>query len=156
MLAKRQHPQIEVVGLDPDPKALEVAIRKSDKAGAAIHFDRGFADDLSYPDESFDRVVSSFMFHHLTRAEKLDTLREVRRVLRHGGSLHLLDFGPPKSRYSSLLTRLLHNDEHVRDNIEGRIPSLMSDSGLAEPSEVAHRSTAFGPISYYRAVRPAN
>ncbi len=154
ILAQRLYPQAEVVGIDPDPKALSIAKRKSEKSGVAVHFDRGFADELPYPPASFDRVFSSFMFHHLTRDEKLGTLRDVGRVLRPGGSLHLLDFGRPRSRYSSVLARLLHRGQHLRDNIEGRIPSLMSESGFAESAEVTHRSTVFGTISSYRAVQP--
>ncbi len=106
------------------------------------------------PAASFDRVLSSFMFHHLTRDEKLGTLRDVSRVLRPGGSLHLMDFGRPRGRYSSVLARLLHRGQHLLDNIEGRIPSFMSESGLAESAEVAHRATVFGTISYYRAIKP--
>jgi ubiquinone/menaquinone biosynthesis C-methylase UbiE len=154
ILVQRSCPEAAVVGLDPDPKALEIAKRKSEEAGFSIHFDRGFADELPYAPASFDRVTCSFMFHHLTRDEKLDTLRDAHRVLRPGGSLHILDFGPPRSRYSSVVTRLLHRGQHLRDNVGGRIPSLMARSGLAESSEVAHRSTAFGTISYWRAIRP--
>ncbi|MHC4066998.1 MAG: class I SAM-dependent methyltransferase, partial [Planctomycetota bacterium] len=88
VLLKRLHPGADVHGLDPDPKALAIAGRKSEKAGMAVEFDRGFSDELPYPESSFDRVFSSFMFHHLTRDEKLATLRDIRRVLRPGGSLH--------------------------------------------------------------------
>ena len=153
ILVGRLHPQSEVVGLDPDPKALVVAKRKSEEAGVAVHLNRGFADELPYPPGSFDRVLSSFMLHHLTREEKLGTLREVHQVLRPGGWLCILDFGPPSSWYSSAITHLLHRGPHLRDNIEGHIPSLVSDSGFAESSELAHRSTAFGTVSYYRAIR---
>jgi len=154
ILLQQLHPQAEVVGLDPDLKALAIAKTKSEKAGVAINFVRGFADEIPYPPESFDRVLSSFMFHHLTPDEKLGTLRDVSRVLRPGGSLHLLDFGRPRSPYSSLLARLLHRGQNLRDNIEGRIPSLMRESGLAESAEVAHRSTVFGTVSCYRAIQP--
>ncbi len=154
ILVQRLHPQAEVVGLDPDPKALAIAKQKSEKAGVAINFVRGFADEIPYPPASFDRVLSSFMFHHLTRDEKLGALRDVSRVLRPGGSLHLLDFGRPRSRYSSILARLLHRGQHLRDNIEGRIPSFMSESGFAESAEVSHQSTVFGTISCYRAIQP--
>jgi ubiquinone/menaquinone biosynthesis C-methylase UbiE len=155
ILLKQVYPGVEVVGLDPDPKALAIARRKAAKAAVALELERGFSDELPYPDGSFDRVLSSFMFHHLTRAEKLATLAEIRRVLRPGGSLHLLDFGPPRGRLSAWIGRLLHHGQHTRDNLEGRIPSMMGDSGLEQPEEIAHRATLFGSVSYYRAVRTA-
>jgi SAM-dependent methyltransferase len=49
LLLKRMHPQLEVVGLDPDPKALARARRKARGAGLALQLDRGFADQLPYP-----------------------------------------------------------------------------------------------------------
>ena len=151
---KRLHPQARVVGLDPDSKALAIAQRKAQRAEVAIQFDRGFSDGLPYPSASFDRVFSSFMLHHLTREEKLATLHEVQRVLKPSGSLHVLDFGKPRGHVGSVLARLLHRGQHLRDNIEGRIPTLMSDAGFAHPEEVAHRATIVGSISYYRSVKP--
>jgi len=62
---KRLHPDVEVVGLDPDPKALARAKRKAIRASVGIQFDPGFADELPYQEASFDRVFSCFMFHHL-------------------------------------------------------------------------------------------
>src|SRR5262245_18155400 len=85
---KRRYPDATVVGLDPDPKALARADRKAARAGVAIDLDQGFADALPYPESSFERVFSSFMFHHLQGDEKPNTLREVRRVLAPHGSLH--------------------------------------------------------------------
>jgi len=93
ILAKQLFPEVDVVGLDPDPKALARAERKARRAGVDVTFERGFADALNHPEASFDRVFSSFMFHHLQRREKEATLRDVRRVLKPGGSLHLVDFG---------------------------------------------------------------
>ncbi len=152
VLIKRQHPQAEVVGLDPDPKALAIARRKAVRAGLGIAFDQGFGDRLPYADASFDRVFSSLMFHHLKPDEKSAMLREIRRVLSPGGSLHLLDFGPPRSTVARLLGHLLHHAEHLHDNLEGRIPSLMAEAGLVHPEELAHRNTTVGSMPSYRAL----
>jgi ubiquinone/menaquinone biosynthesis C-methylase UbiE len=85
-------PTVDVVALDPDPRALKRCRSKAIRAGVTIQFDEGFADALPYSDASFDRVFSSLMFHHLPQETKLPTLLEVHRVLKPGGSLHLLDF----------------------------------------------------------------
>jgi ubiquinone/menaquinone biosynthesis C-methylase UbiE len=84
---RKCHPEVEVVALDPDPKALAKARRKSELCGVSIQLDRGFADALPYPAGYFDLVFSSYMFHHLGQEEKRGMLRDVARVLRPGGSL---------------------------------------------------------------------
>ena len=57
-LIKRTHPGVQVVGLDPDPKALARAKRKSVKENLEIRFDQGFSDELPYPNKIFDCVHS--------------------------------------------------------------------------------------------------
>src|SRR5262245_62162845 len=84
LLAKRLHPRAEVVGLDPDPKALARARRKAEERALSVRFDCGFSEELPYAEASFDRVLSAFMLHHLALEAKEKTLREVRRVLRGG------------------------------------------------------------------------
>ncbi len=151
VLIKRLHPDVEVVGLDPDPKALARGRRKAERAAVSVEFDRGFSDELSYPDASFDRVLSSFMFHHLQPGEREKTLREVRRVLKPGGFLHLLDFGGPASPPHGFLARLLHVSHRLRDNFEGRILTLMRQAGLLDPREVSHRAMLVGQVAHYQA-----
>jgi SAM-dependent methyltransferase len=99
------------------PSRLSRAARKARRLGARIQLDRGVSDAPDYPEASFDRVLSSFMFHHLERGEKARTLDEIQRVLKPGRSLHLLDFGGPVSpRHRRGLHshhRLADNDEHT-------------------------------------------
>jgi ubiquinone/menaquinone biosynthesis C-methylase UbiE len=87
----KRHPKAELFGLDPDPKALVRARRKARRAGVTVRLNRGFAQELPYPDGSFDRVFSSLMLHHLDSASKDELLAEVRRVLRPDGLLVLAD-----------------------------------------------------------------
>jgi ubiquinone/menaquinone biosynthesis C-methylase UbiE len=155
ILAKRLHPRTEVVGLDPDPKALARARRKAGRRGLPVQLDRGFAQELPYPDASFDRVLSAFMLHHLGVDEKEKALREVRRVLKPGGSLHLLDFGGAKARSDGFMACLSHRNERLRDNFGDRVPTLMREGGFTDPTEVAHRVTRLmGRVTYYRAIAP--
>jgi len=74
-----------VVGLDPDPDMIAQADAKLRAAGVAAELARGWAQELPFPDRSFDVVVSSLMFHHLDGATKRAALREWRRVLTPGG-----------------------------------------------------------------------
>ena len=154
ILVKALYPAVEVVGLDPDPRALERARRKADRQQVSVQLDRGFSDRLPYAEESFDRVLSALMFHHLERDEKKQTLYEVRRVLRAGGSLHVLDFGGAHDRSDGFLAQLLHRSEHARDNSRDTILTLMREAGFADPGEVTHRRTIFGRIFYFHASQP--
>jgi ubiquinone/menaquinone biosynthesis C-methylase UbiE len=147
VLVKRLHPAADVIGLDPDPKALARARRKAEAERLAVRLDRGFSDALPYADGSFDRVLSALMLHHLAIDEKAKTLGEVRRVLRHGGVFHALDFGGAEHG-SGLLAHLCHR-AHLED--QHRMPDLMRAAGFTEVAEHAQRATILGRLFYWRA-----
>ena len=144
---QRMHPDAEVVGLDPDPLALERARRKAERAGRPVRWDRGTAGELPYPDESVDRVLSALMFHHLDETEKGRMLAEVRRVLRPGGQLHLVDFG---GHHGGLVGRWVHRNEHLRANVGDGIPNRMRAAGLADVRTAGRGRLG---VTYYRAGR---
>lgn len=155
---KQLYPDADVVGLDPDPKALARARRKATRASVSVQFDQGFADTLPYPDASIDCVLSSFMFHHLQGNEKEGMLREVRRVLRPGGTLNLLDFDGPDAGANGFLMRLPPLRHHLRDNSEGRILGLMRQTGFAGAKKIRQATMLFGGLrlNYYQAAVPAS
>ncbi len=154
LTAKRAQPGIEIVGIDPDAKALARARGKAERAGLAIEFQEGFGDALPFPDASFDRVLSSFMFHHLESEQKPGVLREVRRVLRPGGRFHLLDFGGAGHGLGAFLARLVHREESLHANTRDALTQVMRETGFVDAAETEQRSSLFGGLIYYRAQRP--
>jgi ubiquinone/menaquinone biosynthesis C-methylase UbiE len=147
---KRRHPAVDVVGLDPDPKALARAERKARRAGVAIQFDLGFADALPYDNGTFDRVFSSMMFHHVRKSEREPTLREIRRVLEPRGRLEFLDLSGSGGGAHGFLARALHPPKQLTDNADDRILQLMTAARLA-PRKVAETGTIFGTLAFYQA-----
>jgi ubiquinone/menaquinone biosynthesis C-methylase UbiE len=156
LLVKRLHPDVNVVGLDPDPKALVRAKRKAERSAVSIRLDQGFSHELPYPEASFDRVFSTFMFHHLMVEQKEKTLYEVRRILTPGGSLHLLDFTATESRCYGPLARYFQSSHRLKDNSEERILTLMNRAGLLSCEKVMEGAILFGSlrIAYFQASAP--
>jgi ubiquinone/menaquinone biosynthesis C-methylase UbiE len=152
VLLKQQHPDIAIIGIDPDPKALARARRKANSAGVSVQFDQGFGDELPYSDASFDRVFSSFMFHHLPAEERVKTLRAVLRVLNPSGRFHMLDFERSQHGGQGFIARLLHARERMKDNSESRVLSLMNQAGFREPRKVGERAILSGHVAYFQAV----
>jgi ubiquinone/menaquinone biosynthesis C-methylase UbiE len=152
LLVKRLRPQLEVVGLDPDAKALARAERKARRAGLTLELDRGFADELPYPDGSFDRVLSSLMFHHLDADLRVASLREVLRVLRPGRRLHLMDFGGDSHGLHGL-ARFARRSHALQDSWDDRIPTLMREAGFSDAAETGQETKRIGRLTYYRALR---
>jgi ubiquinone/menaquinone biosynthesis C-methylase UbiE len=154
VMVKRACPEARVVGLDGDPKALAIARRKAARAGVEIAFDEGFADALPYPEASFDRVLSSLVFHHLGRETKLRSLAEILRVLAPGGTFHLLDFGRPVAWWERALCPLVLRSSEQRDNVAGRLARLLGEAGFCDVEELGHRGALVSSFWYYRAAPP--
>jgi Methylase involved in ubiquinone/menaquinone biosynthesis len=151
ILVKQLHPTVEVTGVDPDPRALARARRKAGRAGIAAAFDQGFADAMPYADGRFDRVFSSMMLHHVPREQKSQVLGEVRRVLKPGGRLELLDFAGGTHH---LLAQALHGRK-ASASANDRLLGRMRDAGLVDAVRTATHGTLAGAIGYYQASAPA-
>jgi ubiquinone/menaquinone biosynthesis C-methylase UbiE len=154
-LAKRLNPTAQVIGIDPDPKALARARRKAKQQGASLQFDSGFSEELPYPDASFDRILSAFMLHHVQSDAKLLTVQEARRVLKPGGFLHLVDFqdGPLHGGgLHGFLARMVHSGHG--SSSQQLVLALMRDAGFENSQEIARETTILGRIVYYKAIRP--
>jgi ubiquinone/menaquinone biosynthesis C-methylase UbiE len=148
--AKRDYPQSEAVGCDPDPRALERARRKTD----AVRLEQGYAERLPYADGEFDRVLSSMMLHHINGDAKTAAAAEIFRVLRPGGRLHLVDIGGEVAD-GGLAARLIRRNRHAAGNLGDAIPRLLRGAGFDCTEVASHRQRVVGQLTYYRATRPA-
>lgn len=147
IMAKQAQPNAEVVGLDADPEMLKMAHAKKNQEKLDVKFEVGFTNNLPYPDASFDRVLSSIMIHHLKTPEKERTAREIYRVLKPGGQLHVIDFGKPSTIYGKLLGPFLHKFEEANDNIDGKLPIMFGEAGL-KVQEKGNFWTFFGDLTF--------
>lgn len=132
---KRAEPGADVVGSDPDPLALARAQRKA-RGLPGIRYERAYAQELPFADGEFDRVLSSMMLHHLDDEVKAAAAAEIHRVLRPGGSLHIVDIGGQVAAHDG-----------------DAIPRLLRRAGF-ECTEVATQQHRFiGGLTFYRATR---
>jgi SAM-dependent methyltransferase len=150
ILAKQIAPRADVTGLDGDPQVLRIAQNKASQAGVLIHWDKGLAFHLPYPDCSFDRVLTSLVFHHLSTNDKRSSFKEIYRVLANGGELHLVDFGAPRTLTMRIATGMMSRLEESSDNFMGLLPGMMTEAGF-EVAQTGQFSTLFGPLAMIRA-----
>lgn len=151
---KQMHPEANVVGLDGDPNVLAIARAKAAKAGVGMALHQSMAFQLPYSGHAFDRVLSSLVLHHLTTDNKQRTIREVHRILRPGGELHVVDFGKPYSPFTYALSLVMQWFEEAADNVKGRLPEMFRDAGFDHVEEPARYTTMVGGLSLYRAQKP--
>jgi demethylmenaquinone methyltransferase / 2-methoxy-6-polyprenyl-1,4-benzoquinol methylase len=84
-----------VVGLDFCRPMLDIAAAKSSERGLAIPFVEGDALKLPFRDKSFDGVTIAFGLRNLASLES--GLSELRRILRPGGTVAVLEFSKPQT-----------------------------------------------------------
>ena len=80
---------VEVVAMEPEPTMLRLAAERASRDGVPIRLVRGVAEDLPFPDRSFDTVVASLVLCSV--ADPANVLEEFRRVLRPGGTVRFLE-----------------------------------------------------------------
>ena len=145
----------DVIGVDGDRHILRLAQAKARAAGASTRFHQAYAQRLPYADGTFDAVVSSLVFHHLDRDGKQLAAAEAFRVLRDGGQLTVLDFGPPDGLWPWLVSLGLRHLEQTADNLDGRLPQFLAASGFVGVAEDGRARTILGTMRYLVAKRPA-
>ncbi|HZP59289.1 MAG TPA: bifunctional demethylmenaquinone methyltransferase/2-methoxy-6-polyprenyl-1,4-benzoquinol methylase UbiE [Opitutaceae bacterium] len=95
-----------VTGMDFCQPMLDEAERKKTPRDTAVVFRQGDALALPLPDASIDAITIAFGLSNL--ADRGRALREMRRVLRPGGALFVLEFSQPAAWFRPLYFFYMH------------------------------------------------
>jgi ubiquinone/menaquinone biosynthesis C-methylase UbiE len=120
LLARRCPQATDLAGIDAAPSMIETAEHAADDG--RLRFTGGAAEQLPYPDDAFDLVVSTTSFDHW--ADQRAGLGECARVLAPGGHLVLADV------FSPLLRPTLLAGRRGKARTQRRASELLSGAGF--------------------------
>jgi ubiquinone/menaquinone biosynthesis C-methylase UbiE len=144
---RNQH--VEYVGFDVDPSILQIAKKRLPKE---IKLSLGNSCLIPFPDDHFDKIWSTWVFHHLENRDKIAALKEIHRVLKPQGIFVLGDWGKPQNLLMGLLffiLQIVDNFSTTNANKKGAIPNLIRESGFRSIEERGYRNTIFGTFRYW-------
>jgi len=121
----------KVLGIDPSSIMVNLAQEKAAKAQVEAAFEVGVIENIDFPDNYFDLVLSSLMMHHLPNELKKEGLQEVFRVLKSNGTLLIIELDP--SAFS--LVSLIHGHSTQLSSELQKTRSYMENTG-------------FGPVEF--------
>jgi ubiquinone/menaquinone biosynthesis C-methylase UbiE len=131
--AIKQHPTIEITGLDPDKKIINIAECKLNKRGMEAVLVKGFAQDMPFENDSFDVAISTLMFHHISTQSKKAAIKEIYRILNERARFILADFGQPQTLAETVLLNLgsiFDGRKNMEANLKGQLPILLQKEGF--------------------------
>jgi len=128
-----------MVGIDVEPAMIEQAKKRADKAGSRATFAVASVDHIPYPDNTFDVVFSTLMYHHLNETQRSAAFVELERLIRPGGRLVVVDINPTRR---SIITYLPgHNRLEQEDHVRREIVERMGTAGFIAIEDGPHPST---------------
>jgi ubiquinone/menaquinone biosynthesis C-methylase UbiE len=150
MIAK-SYPQARLFGYDVDEKIMKIARKKFDNENVEVTV---FSENLEViSGNSMDKILSTWVFHHLTYDEKLESMSHLYRMLKPGGTLVIADWGKPQNFIMSflfLILQVVDNFKTYNDNRNGSIAKLLLRAGFVKHSNVPSQNTLFGTLSYWK------
>ncbi len=121
-----------VIAVDVTPAMIDEGRRESARAGLSnIVFEQGRAEELPYPDHSFDMVVTRLSLHHFSDPQP--AVREMARVCKGDHQVAVMDMispdDPVRDASYNRLERL-RDPSHTRCLTETELRRCMEDAGL--------------------------
>lgn len=120
-----------VICLDATSAMLEVGKKEAEDASISnITFVKGIGEELAFLDNSFDIVISRLAFHHFVNPEEI--FIEMKRVLKPGGKLVLMDMAPQKEELRIQIDEMerMRDFSHVREMTTTEMRELYEKNGM--------------------------
>ena len=158
LLAEAVGPAGHVTGLDLSPEFLLRAEEIVKKSGFSeqISFKEGDVSELPFDDDTFDWAWSANCVGYAP-LEPLPLVKELARVVKHGGSVVILAWSSEKllPGYPLLEARLNATSSGIAPFAKGKRPELhflralswFRDAGLEEPTARTFAGDAYAPLS---------
>lgn len=147
---KKNNPQCTITAVDRDPAILKTARNNARRAGLKIDFVEKDLTALPIK-QKYDRIYSTFVFHHLTTKAKTQVLEKIRALLKKGGWFVLGDFCQAKKldeRLKFLTVQLVDGftttSPHTQGWLEKHLPHYFSS--VKKSIQV---STFLGPVGVF-------
>lgn len=125
--------EVFITGLDSDGDRLRLL---SDKiAGSPASLVYAYAERLPFRESSFDCVFICLGMHHIPAALRKEVLHEVRRVVKSGGQLVVVDYHLPKipllRQYWQLLVKSSEDEDAYTMMMRDELPADMRAAGFS-------------------------
>lgn len=139
-----------LAGIDVSERLLtEARSRFSGQAATSgrVVLEFASADDIPFPDASFDVVTCNGLVKYLDRDELHRSLGEMRRVCAPGGRIALGEFGPRSTQRLSRLWRFSAIEDHELRDADA-LEHALRDAGFGEIRRVGIPRIRRFPYSY--------
>lgn len=121
-----------VTGIDLSPAMLKQATRRLTSSRAIVELKVMDVTRLAFPNAYFDAAVASFLFCTLPDALQVAALCQIRRVVKPGGSIRLLEYSRPTGAFRRAVAQLWAPWAHwaYGASFDRRMEQYLPEAGL--------------------------
>lgn len=138
-------------GIDPAPDMIRIALLSEAAEVSGARFELAAVENIPIGQGSVDVVLVSFVLHCLPEDLKRSGLGEIRRVLRPGGRVLVVDLDRPQGALARLLARLALRHAYMAEHLQGHMPDLLREAGFVR---IARAETWRGLVAFWTAENP--